>query len=50
MEPLSAPIDGGTLITVMGQNLGIVISDVLSVKLGEIECDIVEDLYRVSTR
>uniref|UniRef100_A0A8C9RX70 Plexin D1 n=1 Tax=Scleropages formosus TaxID=113540 RepID=A0A8C9RX70_SCLFO len=47
--PLSGPLEGGTLLTVQGKNLGRRVSDV-NVAIGSIPCRLLHDRYTVSTR
>ena len=49
IEPLSGPLDGGTLLTIRGRNLGRRFSDVAhSVWIGSVACEPLADRYRVS--
>ncbi|XP_060691778.1 plexin-D1 isoform X1 [Hemiscyllium ocellatum] len=49
IEPLTGPVDGGTLLTIRGQNLGRRFSDIESgVCIGEVACVPVQDSYIVS--
>ncbi|XP_062441465.1 plexin-D1 [Rhea pennata] len=49
IEPLSGPLDGGTLLTIRGRNLGRRFSDVINaVKIGSVKCVPLRDRYVVS--
>lgn len=49
IEPLSGPLEGGTLITIRGRNLGRRFSDVVNtVKIGNVKCSVLQDRYVVS--
>ncbi|XP_054831796.1 plexin-D1 [Eublepharis macularius] len=49
IEPLNGPLEGGTLITIQGRNLGRRFSDVISaVKIGSVKCSPLQDRYIVS--
>ncbi|KAJ6668300.1 hypothetical protein lerEdw1_015677 [Lerista edwardsae] len=49
IEPLSGPLEGGTLITIRGRNLGRRFSDVVNtVKIGNVKCSALQDRYVVS--
>ncbi|XP_029105637.1 plexin-D1 isoform X1 [Scleropages formosus] len=47
--PLSGPLEGGTLLTVQGKNLGRRVSDV-NVAIGSIPCRLLHDRYTVSVQ
>lgn len=50
IHPLSGPIQGGTLVTITGVNLGIEFSQVEdAVMIGTLKCDAIEERYEVST-
>uniref|UniRef100_UPI00398EBF10 LOW QUALITY PROTEIN: plexin-D1 n=1 Tax=Pristiophorus japonicus TaxID=55135 RepID=UPI00398EBF10 len=49
IEPLMGPVDGGTLLTIHGRNLGRRFSDIVkSVHIGEVSCIPVQESYTVS--
>ncbi|KAM4799887.1 plexin-D1 [Urocitellus parryii] len=49
IEPLSGPLDGGTLLTIRGRNLGRRLSDVAhGVWIGSVACEPLGDRYTVS--
>ncbi|KAM5148197.1 LOW QUALITY PROTEIN: plexin-D1 [Mantella aurantiaca] len=49
IEPASGPLDGGTLLTILGRNLGSRIGDVADkVKIGDVPCTPIADRYLVS--
>ncbi|KAM5279662.1 plexin-D1 [Ctenodactylus gundi] len=49
IEPQSGPLDGGTLLTIRGRNLGRRLSDVAhGVWVGGVACALLADRYRVS--
>lgn len=49
IEPLSGPLDGGTLLTIRGRNLGRRLSDVEhGVWIGSVACEPLVDRYTVS--
>lgn len=49
IEPLSGPLDGGTLLTIRGRNLGRRLSDVMhGVWIGGVACEPLADRYTVS--
>uniref|UniRef100_A0A5F9C1F8 Plexin D1 n=1 Tax=Oryctolagus cuniculus TaxID=9986 RepID=A0A5F9C1F8_RABIT len=49
IEPLSGPLDGGTLLTIRGRNLGRRLSDVAQgVWIGSVACEPLADRYTVS--
>ncbi|PNJ37068.1 PLXND1 isoform 7 [Pongo abelii] len=49
IEPLSGPLDGGTLLTIRGRNLGQRLSDVAhGVWIGGVACELLPDRYTVS--
>lgn len=50
MTPLSAPTDGGTLVTITGSNLGTQIADIHNVTVAGQLCATESDLYQVSVR
>uniref|UniRef100_A0A8C8SF08 Plexin-D1 n=1 Tax=Pelusios castaneus TaxID=367368 RepID=A0A8C8SF08_9SAUR len=49
IEPLSGPLEGGTLLTIRGRNLGRRFNDVVNaVKIGSVRCAPLQDRYMVS--
>uniref|UniRef100_A0ABM5FJL6 Plexin-D1 n=1 Tax=Pogona vitticeps TaxID=103695 RepID=A0ABM5FJL6_9SAUR len=49
IEPLSGPLEGGTLVTIRGRNLGRRFSDVVNaVRIGNVKCSPLQDRYIVS--
>ncbi|XP_061474459.1 plexin-D1 isoform X2 [Rhineura floridana] len=49
IEPLNGPLEGGTLLTIRGRNLGRRFSDVFNaVKIGNVKCSPLQDRYIVS--
>lgn len=49
IEPLRGPLEGGTLLTIRGRNLGRRFSDVLgAVRIGSVQCTPLPDRYLVS--
>ncbi|XP_025019211.1 plexin-D1 [Python bivittatus] len=49
IEPLDGPLEGGTLVTIRGRNLGRRFSDVVNaVKIGNVKCLPLQDRYIVS--
>lgn len=49
IEPLRGPLEGGTLLTIRGRNLGRRFSDVLgAVRIGSVQCAPLPDRYVVS--
>lgn len=49
IKPLSGPIEGGTLVTIEGSNLGLKEDDVKGkIKIGDIPCELVD--YQVSVK
>ncbi|XP_053234057.1 plexin-D1 [Podarcis raffonei] len=49
IEPLNGPLEGGTLVTIRGRNLGRRFSDVINaVKIGNVKCSPLPDRYIVS--
>uniref|UniRef100_F7GEJ6 Plexin-D1 n=1 Tax=Ornithorhynchus anatinus TaxID=9258 RepID=F7GEJ6_ORNAN len=49
IEPLNGPLNGGTLLTIRGRNLGRRFSDVAhAVRIGSVECEPLPDRYTVS--
>ncbi|XP_051948044.1 plexin-B1 [Xyrauchen texanus] len=50
IEPLSGPVEGGTVVTVSGSNLGQRAEDIQhSVTIGGIPCTVIPDRYEVSS-
>ncbi|XP_029006968.1 plexin-B1 isoform X1 [Betta splendens] len=51
IEPLSGLLEGGTLLTISGSNLGQKAEDILySVSVAEVACTVIPSLYEVSSR
>ncbi len=51
IEPLSGLLEGGTLVTISGSNLGQKAEDILhSVLVAEVACTVIPSLYEVSSR
>ncbi|KAG7229487.1 hypothetical protein INR49_031908 [Caranx melampygus] len=51
IEPLSSLLEGGTMVTISGSNLGQKAEDILdSVSVAEIPCTVIPSLYEVSSR
>lgn len=51
IEPLSGLLEGGTLVTISGSNLGQKVEDILqSVMVAGVPCSVVPELYEISTR
>lgn len=51
IEPLSGLLEGGTLVTILGSNLGQKVEDILhSVEVAGVLCSVVPELYEVSSR
>ena len=48
VTPLSAPLEGDTLITIHGSNLGSSFRDVRNVTVANVACVPVEEMYEVS--
>lgn len=49
IKPLSGPIEGGTLVTIEGSNLGLKEDDVKGrIRIGDIPCELVD--YQVSVK
>ncbi|KAF7249720.1 Plexin-D1 [Varanus komodoensis] len=49
IEPLNGPLEGGTLVTIRGRNLGRRFSDVINaVKIGNVKCSPLQNRYIVS--
>ncbi|CAH0562365.1 unnamed protein product [Brassicogethes aeneus] len=49
IKPLSGPIEGGTLVTIEGSNLGLKESDVRGkIRIGDVPCELIK--YQVSVR
>ncbi|XP_053321485.1 plexin-B2 [Spea bombifrons] len=49
-EPKSAPLKGSIFLTIMGSNLGVRPEDVEEIKVADVPCRFVKELYSVSTR
>uniref|UniRef100_A0A669CLH7 Plexin-B1 n=1 Tax=Oreochromis niloticus TaxID=8128 RepID=A0A669CLH7_ORENI len=51
VEPLSGLLEGGTMVTISGSNLGQKAEDILhSVLVAEVPCTVISSLYEVSSR
>lgn len=51
IEPLTGLLEGGTMLTISGSNLGQKPEDILhSVTVAGIPCTVIPDLYEVSSR
>lgn len=51
IEPLSGLLEGGTMVTISGSNLGQKVEDILhSVYVAEVPCSVVPGLYEISSR
>lgn len=51
LDPLSGPVEGGTLLTISGSNLGQRAKDIQnSVTVAGIQCKVINSRYEVSTR
>ncbi|CAG13575.1 unnamed protein product, partial [Tetraodon nigroviridis] len=51
LDPLSGPVEGGTLLTILGSNLGQRAKDVQnSVTVAGIHCRVINSRYEVSSR
>lgn len=51
IEPLSGLLEGGTLLTISGSNLGQKVEDILqSVSVAGVPCSVIPSLYEVSSR
>ncbi|XP_042307160.1 plexin-D1 isoform X2 [Sceloporus undulatus] len=49
IEPLSGPLEGGTMVTIRGRNLGRRFSDIVNaVKIGNVKCSPLQERYIVS--
>lgn len=49
VKPLSGPIEGGTLVTIEGSNLGLKMEDVKGkIRIGNTTCELID--YEVSVR
>lgn len=49
--PVSGPLEGGVLVTIIGTNLGMRYQDVLSgVKVAGVQCLVQSEGYQISTR
>lgn len=49
IKPLSGPIEGGTLVTIEGSNLGLKEDDVKGkIRIGDIPCELID--YQVSVK
>lgn len=51
VEPLSGLLEGGTMVTISGSNLGQKAEDILhSVLVADVPCTVISNLYEVSSR
>lgn len=51
IEPLSGLLEGGTMLTISGSNLGQKVEDILhSVLVAGIPCSVIPSLYEISSR
>lgn len=51
IEPLSSLLEGGTMVTISGSNLGQKAEDILeSVSVAGVACTVIPSLYEVSSR
>lgn len=51
IEPLSGLVDGGTILTITGSNLGQKAQDIqYSVTVAGVPCDVIPHLYEISSR
>lgn len=51
IEPLSGLLEGGTLLTISGSNLGQKVEDILqSVSVVSVPCSVIPSLYEISSR
>lgn len=51
IEPLSGLLEGGTLVTISGSNLGQKVEDIVrSVAVAGVPCSVIADLYEISSR
>uniref|UniRef100_A0A8C8FIV8 Sema domain-containing protein n=1 Tax=Oncorhynchus tshawytscha TaxID=74940 RepID=A0A8C8FIV8_ONCTS len=51
MEPISGPVDGGTVVTISGSNLGQKAEDIQnSVTLAGVPCTVINSRYEISSR
>ncbi|XP_019743599.1 plexin-B1-like isoform X3 [Hippocampus comes] len=51
LDPISGPVEGGTLVTISGSNLGQRAEDILnSVTLAEVPCSVINSRYEISSR
>ena len=50
MRPPRGPVEGGTVITIEGKELGISFSDIERVLVGDVECQLVSSEYKPGTR
>ncbi|XP_049609928.1 plexin-B1 isoform X2 [Syngnathus scovelli] len=51
LDPVSGPVEGGTLVTISGSNLGQRAEDILnSVTLAEVPCSVIHSRYEISSR
>ncbi|XP_051906322.1 plexin-B1-like isoform X2 [Hippocampus zosterae] len=51
LDPVSGPVEGGTLVTISGSNLGQRAEDILnSVTLADVPCSVINSRYEISSR
>lgn len=51
IEPLSGLLEGGTVVTISGSNLGQKVEDILqSVLVAGVPCSVIPSLYEISSR
>lgn len=51
IEPLSGLLEGGTMLTISGSNLGQKVEDILhSVSVAGVPCSVIPSLYEISSR
>lgn len=51
IEPLSGLLEGGTMLTISGSNLGQKVEDILhSVSVAGVPCLVIPSLYEISSR
>ncbi|XP_077370888.1 plexin-B1 isoform X2 [Festucalex cinctus] len=51
LDPMSGPVEGGTLVTISGSNLGQRAEDIHnSVTLAEVPCNVIHSRYEISSR
>jgi len=50
VSPQTGPVEGGTIVTILGQNLGSVFTEIESVLIGTVDCNLVSTGYLPSER